>query len=176
MVKRTLWSNQKKCHYPMVLKASTGLNVSNSQIEQPGTSPMTFCFSIAPSVRSKRTPMVTRGLERWPLRTARMICWSTWQGGQKLPVSVKPHREKHFETYPAWSWLRCFMGSSSCLLPGDSFHISIFISCSKPIYDQWITQGKRVYLEVVRRTFNYLTVPITLHIWDYTEIVYVTCI
>lgn len=157
----------------MVLKVSIGLSVSNSWIEQTGTSRMTFCFRIALSVWSKRTQMVTHGLERWLLKTARMICWSTWQLEQKLPISSNPIG-RNFEMCSVWSWLHCFMGSSSYLLPGDSFSISIFISCSKPIYDQWITPGTRVYLEVVRRTFSYLTAPIAPHIWDYTAVVCIT--
>lgn len=105
--------------------------------------------------------------------TARRICWSRRQLEQKLPVSVKAHREKHFEMYSTWNRLHCFIGSSSCLPPGDSFNLAIFSSHSKPVYDQWITEGKRVFLEVVVRTFNYLTISRTLRMLDYTNVVYI---
>lgn len=140
----------------MVRKASIGLSVSNSWAEQTGTSWMTFCFSIALSVWSKKE--LKWSLVGFKGDYSEQPEWFAEAHGnwnKKLPVSVKSHREKHFEMYSAWSWLHCFMGSSSYLPPGDSFNISIFISCSQPFYDQWITQGKRVYLEVVGRTLNY---------------------
>lgn len=134
---------------PWYWKPGIGLSISNSWVEQTGTARMAFCFHFALSVRSQRTQTVTHGLERWLLRTGGMICWSTGQLEQKLPVSVKPCRETHFEMYCAWSWLHCFTGSSSSLPPGDSFNLHIsFFSHSKPIYDPWVTEGKRIYLEV----------------------------
>lgn len=102
--------------YAVVL--SDYLTISNAWLEH--TRILAILLPLCTAVWKQKNRNVTAGLERWPLRTWRRTCWSSWLLKQKPPALPKPTRRDILRwVLPRADYIVSAV-SSSYLPPADS--------------------------------------------------------